>query len=109
LRRSEPRGDSGESGWRKEAVKTGCRILTSDVKSRVGSADVSPKTMNSQKEKTTTGPTKGANLVVLNAALSLAEGRGCPTGVKRYGAVLLLPGWYELVRSDTALYACILK
>ena len=52
---------------------------------------------------------KGANLVVLNAALSLAEGRGCPTGVKRYGAVLLLPGWYELVRSDTALYACILK
>jgi len=26
LRRSEPRGDSGGSGWRKEAVKTGGRI-----------------------------------------------------------------------------------
>jgi len=26
LRRSEPRGDSGVSGWRKEAVKTGSRI-----------------------------------------------------------------------------------
>jgi len=26
LRRSEPRGDSGGSGWRKEAVKTGDRI-----------------------------------------------------------------------------------
>jgi len=25
-RRSEPRGDSGGSGWRKEAVKTGGRI-----------------------------------------------------------------------------------
>ena len=26
MRRSEPRGDSGGSGWRKEAVKTGGRI-----------------------------------------------------------------------------------
>jgi len=26
LRRSEPRGDSGGSGWRKEAVKTAGRI-----------------------------------------------------------------------------------
>ena len=26
LRRSEPRGDSGGSGWRKEAVKTGGMI-----------------------------------------------------------------------------------
>ena len=26
LRRSEPRGDNGGSGWRKEAVKTGGRI-----------------------------------------------------------------------------------
>ena len=26
LRRSEPRGDSGQSGWRKKAVKTGGRI-----------------------------------------------------------------------------------
>jgi len=26
LRRSEPRSDSGGSGWRKEAVKTGGRI-----------------------------------------------------------------------------------
>ena len=26
LRRSEPRGDSGGSGWREEAVKTGSRI-----------------------------------------------------------------------------------
>ena len=26
LRRSEPRGDSGGSGWRKEAVETGGRI-----------------------------------------------------------------------------------
>ena len=26
FRRSEPRGDSGGSGWRKEAVKTGGRI-----------------------------------------------------------------------------------
>ena len=26
LRRSEPRGDSGGSGWRKEAVETGVRI-----------------------------------------------------------------------------------
>ena len=26
LRRSEPRGDSGGSGWRKEAAKTGGRI-----------------------------------------------------------------------------------
>jgi len=26
LRRSEPRGDSGGSGWRKQAVKTGGRI-----------------------------------------------------------------------------------
>ena len=26
LRRSEPRGDSGGSGWKKEAVKTGGRI-----------------------------------------------------------------------------------
>jgi len=26
LRRTEPRGDSGGSGWRKEAVKTGGRI-----------------------------------------------------------------------------------
>ena len=26
LRRSEPRGDSGGSGWRNEAVKTGGRI-----------------------------------------------------------------------------------
>ena len=26
LRRSEPTGDSGGSGWRKEAVKTGGRI-----------------------------------------------------------------------------------
>jgi len=26
LRRSEPRGDSGGSGWRKEAVKRGGRI-----------------------------------------------------------------------------------
>jgi len=26
LRRSEPRGDSGKSGWRKQAVKTGGRI-----------------------------------------------------------------------------------
>ena len=26
LRRSEPRGNSGVSGWRKEAVKTGGRI-----------------------------------------------------------------------------------
>ena len=26
LRRSEPKGDSGGSGWRKEAVKTGGRI-----------------------------------------------------------------------------------
>jgi len=29
LRRSEPRGDSGGCGWRKEAVKTGGRIRTS--------------------------------------------------------------------------------
>ena len=26
MRRSEPRGDSGGSGWKKEAVKTGGRI-----------------------------------------------------------------------------------
>ena len=28
LRRSEPTGDSGGSGWRKEAVKTGGRIYS---------------------------------------------------------------------------------
>jgi len=34
LRRSEPRGDSGGSGWRKEAAKTGGRIHNITEKNR---------------------------------------------------------------------------
>ena len=34
MRRSEPRGNSGGSGWRKEAVKTGVRIHNITAKRR---------------------------------------------------------------------------